>query len=171
VSPNPTRSEARERAKDLLFSWLTPEQKTTAEVHRYFDVVGNSSGRTYRIYMHTITNNVKELDKHGRGVRTHCCYPMDTGAIPEYDTFLAQALSITANEREWLRVAVSSPAIAGVFPDTIVGDAAAGIYVDAPRAYTYDDIARMSMQEYQNFRSNLLRDITNLRDIANHRFH
>jgi hypothetical protein len=103
--------EARKRAADLLFSWLTPEQQSTASrsVAPYFDVVGNHTGKKYRINMTSTTNNVASLGDNGEVVATHCCYPRNCFELPQHDTWLAQALSITGNESGWLRVAVTSP--------------------------------------------------------------
>lgn len=88
-------------------SWLTPHQQRTYTDEQYFDVVGNVSGTVYRINTYTTTSNVATTTKDGRRVN-YCCYPRNANQIPAQDIFLAQALSITANEEAWLEKAIAS---------------------------------------------------------------
>lgn len=106
--PRDNGAAAVKKAEDLLFSWLTPEQQFTARLKTgpYFDVIGSAGGH-YRIDMTTTVSNVYTINSAGEKTQRHCCYPHNAWQLPCYDTYLAQALSIRANEKEWLRIAVS----------------------------------------------------------------
>lgn len=104
--PKQKQGSAQERARELLLSWLTPEQEKTFKEQRYFEVVGNHTGDVYRISTHTTTHNVS-VEKLGRRVN-YCAYPRNAHELPMEDIWLAQALSITSNEMAWLGVAIKS---------------------------------------------------------------
>ena len=52
------------RGRRLLAEWLSPAQRAQFEQHRYFDVVGCDTGKTYRIHYGTAAN-VHEIDDDG----------------------------------------------------------------------------------------------------------
>lgn len=90
----------RNRARKLLVSALTPEQRRTYEDSRYFDVAVN--GRTYRIHQGT-HGNVRLLDAAGRAeVVAYCIQP---DHVPPEDAMLAQLLTLKNDEPTFLRLA------------------------------------------------------------------
>ena len=55
----------------LLAEWLSPAQRAQFEQHRYFDVVGSDTGRTYRIHYGTAAN--VQLTTYFNGTLIHDC--------------------------------------------------------------------------------------------------
>jgi len=93
------RMAARRRARQLLLSCLTVEQRACYLAHGYFDV--RSCGRTYRIFQGA-HGNVALLDAQGRRVETYCAQP---AGVPEEDSMLAQKLSLELAPAEFFRIA------------------------------------------------------------------
>lgn len=90
------------KAEKLLRENLSPAQLSQLDAHGCFDVVGGSSGKTYRITRGR-QMNVYQLDKNGRRVRGLCFVPK--GNLVAGDVMLTQKLSLELQEREALAVA------------------------------------------------------------------
>jgi hypothetical protein len=105
-----TWQRAVSKATILFFEWLTPEQYAMYERLHYFQVTGNHTGKTYQIVCENgISGNIFMLDDQGRRWKQFCAYPGDVIDLPFHDTWLAQALAITADEQNWLGIAVMQP--------------------------------------------------------------
>ena len=90
------------RSVRLLRDWLSPSQRAQFAAMGYFDVVGEQSGRRYRIFSGT-SLNVCELDDRGR-VRCGWCF-VPVGDLPTGDVMLAQKLALETSETSALAVA------------------------------------------------------------------
>jgi len=90
------------RSVRLLREWLSPTQRAQLAVTGYFDVLGEPSGRRYRIFTGT-SLNVCELDDRGR-VRCGWCF-VPVGDLPIGDVMLAQKLALETCESAALAVA------------------------------------------------------------------
>jgi len=86
----------------LLRGWLSPTQGEQLAKRGYFEVVGNDSGRRYRIYVGTSVN-VCEVDEKGR-LGTGLCF-MPTGTLPTGDVMLAQKIALETREDDVCRTA------------------------------------------------------------------
>jgi hypothetical protein len=93
---------AQERGLRLLKDNLSAAQRIQYEAHRYFDVVGGSTGRRYRI-RHGRQMNIDQLDRTGRRICGWCFYPQ--GGLVAGDVMLAQKTALEAFESEALRIA------------------------------------------------------------------
>jgi hypothetical protein len=100
------RARAKVRAKSLLDSMLTPEQRAYMERHGYIPVIG-SKGRRYHIRTTGgASGNVELMDNAGI-VKTgrFCVHPTlthDGKCLPTEDQFLAQLLHIQDDEDDFL---------------------------------------------------------------------
>ncbi|WP_407164504.1 hypothetical protein [Bradyrhizobium sp. ORS 111] len=105
------------RGMTLLSRWLSPEQRSEFEKYKRFDVIGNESGKRYRICYGTATN-VYELDDKGHVVVGWCFRPI--GSLVAGDVMLAQKIALEVDERGTLMVAKpfpgSMPPRAGLLP-------------------------------------------------------
>lgn len=99
-------TEARAKARALLFAGLDRDQIESLEKHRYFDL--KVAGRCYRIHQGT-HGNVRLLDDAGREVTLYCAQP---NGVPTEDAMLAQKLLIESDEAAFLRVANARTLIA-----------------------------------------------------------
>ena len=79
----------------LLRQWLSPAQREQFLRKGYFEVVGNETGKPYRIYP-GISANVCELDKKGRPQLGLCFTPV--GTLPIGDVMLAQKIALETRE-------------------------------------------------------------------------
>jgi hypothetical protein len=86
---------AEARAEKLLRENLSDSQLLRLDANGCFDVVGGSSGKTYRITRGR-QMNVYQLDKNGRRVRGLCFVP--EGNLVSGDVMLIQKLSLEINE-------------------------------------------------------------------------
>ncbi len=93
---------AQERGLRLLKENLSPAQRQQYERHSFFDVVGGSTGKRYRI-RHGRQMNIEQLDKNGRRVCGWCFFPQ--GSLVAGDIMLAQKLALELYEAEALRIA------------------------------------------------------------------
>lgn len=100
------RRVARERAEATLRKFLSADQNVQYTANKYFDVVGGSSGQTYRILPGSEGNVALLNDQYEDiGVR-YCAGPrQDDGSMPVADIMLAQALILDAAEIEYFRKA------------------------------------------------------------------
>jgi hypothetical protein len=100
------RSVACKRGLELLKANLTPSQLKDFLTYRCFDVVGGSSGNTYRIRL-AGAMNVEEVDLRGRCTRRLCFLP--EGQLVDGDVMLAQKVALESFEPEVLAVANKFP--------------------------------------------------------------
>ena len=95
------------RGRNLLREWLTAEQRRQFDAFGYFDVIGCSSGKQYRIHF-GISANVQELGRDGRPKMGWCFVP--TGDLVPADVMLAQKIALETSESAALAVAKRFPA-------------------------------------------------------------
>lgn len=91
--------EAQQRARDLLASSLTGEQRESLAARGYFDIA--IGGARYRIHQGT-HGNVRLLGEGDREVASFCAQP---DGVPAEDAMLAQKLMLETDERAFLAVA------------------------------------------------------------------
>jgi hypothetical protein len=97
------RVEAQSRARELLVAHLTPEQRISFEKNRWFIVVGGKTKTKYRIRTDGgVAGNIEVLS-WGKKIATLCCHCSHD--IPAADQFLAQKISLTWDEENFLRTA------------------------------------------------------------------
>lgn len=98
---------ARQRARDLLISMLTPDQRKEFDDSQAFTLLAQS-GKRYRI-THGIIANIEALSR--KGVVTHrlCAHPHNASELPVEDTLIAQLLHLRADEAGFLRGANRHP--------------------------------------------------------------
>jgi hypothetical protein len=100
------REPPEKRGRRLLLENLTPHQRQQYQQYRYFDVIGGSSGRRYRIRFGT-SMNIDELDAEGRQVGRWCFFPK--GGLVIGDVMLAQKLALELFEEDALVIAHQIP--------------------------------------------------------------
>lgn len=102
------REVARVRARSLLDSMLTEEQKQYVERHGYIPVIG-SKGRRYHIRTTGgASGNVALVDDKDAVIGRFCAHPgptHDGKGLPNEDQFLAQLLHLQDDEDSFLEVA------------------------------------------------------------------
>jgi hypothetical protein len=81
----------RGKGNALLKQWLSPVQLAQYGKYGYFEVVGGSSGKHYRIRP-TRQMNVDELDQQGVRIGTWCFGP--EGDLPIGDVMPAQKIAL-----------------------------------------------------------------------------
>jgi hypothetical protein len=86
----------------LLREWLSQEQLTQYDAHRYFEVIGCHTGKRYRI-CHGTAANVFELDDAGLPREGWCFVPNDH--LVAVDVMLAQRIGLETDERGALATA------------------------------------------------------------------
>jgi hypothetical protein len=101
------RESPQQRGMRRLMANLTAAQRRQHAQFRYFDVIGGSSGRLYRI-RHGDAMNIDVLDACGRRVHRLCFFPK--GRLATADIMLAQKLALEAFEAEAVAVAHKLPA-------------------------------------------------------------
>jgi hypothetical protein len=94
------------RGITLLHEWLSPEQKAQFDASRSFDVIGNHTGKKYRISLGRGTN-VQEVNETGRPVMGWCFVP--SGDLVPGDIVLAQKVALETDECRALAVANRFP--------------------------------------------------------------
>jgi hypothetical protein len=97
---NPSVSKAR--GLKLLRDWLSPEQLAQYDANGYFDVIGCTSGKRYRV-CHGTAMNVYEIDLNGEPLTGVCFVP--SAPLVAGDVMLAQKIALETNERGALAVA------------------------------------------------------------------
>jgi hypothetical protein len=102
-----TNPEAEARGIRLLNEHLSPAQRNQYKACGYFDVVGGSTGKRYRINNGS-QMNVEELDKKGIRQRLLCFMP--EGDLVVGDVMLAQKYALELFESYTLTVANRLPA-------------------------------------------------------------
>lgn len=99
------REDARERARALLLSHLTPEQRAAFEVNKWFVVEGGKSKRQYRINAKgSLVANIDLLqgDKVEHRLCAHCSH---MHGLPLDDQLLLQKLMLETDEDKFLIIA------------------------------------------------------------------
>ena len=96
--------EPERRSLKLMQRWLSDAQREQFDTRGYFDVIGNHTGRRYRIRA-GISTNIDELDSFGRSVAGWCFVPADS--LPTGDVMLAQKIALENDEESALKVARS----------------------------------------------------------------
>jgi len=102
VEPRPRAPEtyvADEKAKTLLFSQLTEEQRKSFVESGWFLVLSKRSGRQYRVHVSHLVANVTRLEDGAR-LCAHC-----DPSLPRADHLLAQKLMLEYDEEAFLQVA------------------------------------------------------------------
>lgn len=84
----------RARSLELLNEWLTPEQRKSLAVHKYFAVTGSIGGR-YHINYGTV-NNIECIRRDGGKNQVLCAVPVDH--VPIGDQLLAQKIALETDE-------------------------------------------------------------------------
>jgi hypothetical protein len=95
-------AEAEKKGRQLLLDHLTSEQRACFEKNGYFECIGSTTGKRYRIKTGR-QMNVYELDDKGNQIVGRCFLP--GGGLCEGDTMLAQKIAIECMEAEALKVA------------------------------------------------------------------
>lgn len=94
-----------QRARELLLSFLSEEQRRTYEGHGWFIVVGGRSGRRYRINGGTYAGNVDLLAANDNNkVEARFCGHCDA-SIPLGDQLLAQKVMLEVDEPAYIALA------------------------------------------------------------------
>jgi len=94
--------KAQERGMLLLKQNLAPSQRQQFDRYGFFDVVGGSTGKRYRI-RNGRQMNIEQLDKNGRRVCGWCFFPQ--GNLVAGDVMLAQKMALEHYEIEALNIA------------------------------------------------------------------
>jgi hypothetical protein len=97
-------ADAKKQAEELLFLFLTPEQREQYKKQGYFETEINDS--RYRIHAGR-AGNIRKLDKNGKPSVQYCVHPNDW--LPDADNVLAQFLALHHDEAALLRTANATP--------------------------------------------------------------
>jgi len=90
------------KGRTLLRQWLTPAQRRQFERQGYFDVVGCTTRRRYRVQYGSIAN-VQQIDFEGQSGDILCFAP--EGYLVPGDVMLAQKIALETDELAALAVA------------------------------------------------------------------
>jgi hypothetical protein len=94
---------ARNKARELLLICLDEQQRRDYEERHCFTIVSDT-GRRWRIKTHQgQSGNVELLDEDGAAIARYCAHPPEY--LPDGDAWLAQKLTLEADEDTFLRVA------------------------------------------------------------------
>jgi hypothetical protein len=93
------RLSANHKARALLHSVLSAEQRAQLEAQREFVVCGRG-GRRFRVKADHRVHNVFELDEHDRSIREFCIYAPN---VPQDDHLAAQVLMLKTDIEEFER--------------------------------------------------------------------
>ena len=96
------RDTAEARATRLLRRWLSPEQCAQFDAMNFFDVIGCSTGKRYRIHQGRVAN-VREIDEADNSKMGLCFGPK--GYLVAADVMLAQKIALETDELAALAVA------------------------------------------------------------------
>jgi hypothetical protein len=105
-------SVSKARGLKLLRGWLSPEQLAQYDANGYFDVIGCTSGKRYRV-CHGTAMNVYEIDLNGEPLTGVCFVP--SAPLVAGDVMLAQKIALETNERGALAVAKTFTPSAAAF--------------------------------------------------------
>jgi hypothetical protein len=99
-------STAEGKARTLLRAWLSLAQRNQFDTHGWFEVVGGTTGKLYRVTYGTCAN-VFEVANDGILVTGLCFVP--AGRLAEGDVMLAQKIALETAESRALSVAQAFP--------------------------------------------------------------
>ena len=96
---------AKARARRLLISMLTPDQRKELEEKNHFHLTVHDRSGSMRVYRieHGYAGNVKLLGVAGQPVKRYCIHA--DYRLPYEDQMLAQKLLLESNEEHFLKVA------------------------------------------------------------------
>jgi hypothetical protein len=89
------------RAQELLYLWLSPEQRRQYDARRNFEVAGSDTGKRYRICKGSVFN-IQELNAEGQQVRALC---FTAEGVATGDVNLAQKIALETFESKALAIA------------------------------------------------------------------
>lgn len=98
------REKAKQRAEELLLSFLTPEQRDELQRLSHFHLIVGD--RKYRIKRGR-SRNIELLDEAGKPIKKLCAHPI--AYVPDADTMLAQKLMLETDEEAFLKLANHTP--------------------------------------------------------------
>jgi hypothetical protein len=101
------------RATRLLRHWLSTEQRAQFDAMNFFDVVGCSTGKRYRIHYGRLAN-VQEIGEAGDSKMGLCFVPK--GYLVAGDVMLAQKIALETDELAALAVARRFPSVSVFAP-------------------------------------------------------
>lgn len=136
------RERCEKRSMELLWDWLSPEQRKELALEHYFTITGEHSGKRYQIHR-VYSFGLKELDEAGNVIASYCVVPEGTKALG--DTMLAQKVWMETDERATLERANKMPALAS---NVMLGHAA-GQMLAQPNPYQNAVAAIDNPQRYQ----------------------
>lgn len=97
---------AEVRARELLLSILSPQQRSDLEQRGHF-LVRARSGNVYKIESNRLAGNVVRLDRGGQPAVRYCCHlyseDVQGGIVTISDNMLTQKLAIEFQEDEFLQ--------------------------------------------------------------------
>jgi hypothetical protein len=96
--------EVTNRARELLLSKLTQEQRETFERNNWFVVAGGKSNTRYRLEGHTLVANIVVLAFGSEQALHRLCAHLNR-SLPMEDHLLAQKLMLEYDEEEFLKIA------------------------------------------------------------------
>jgi len=99
-------NSAEARGRRLLRRWLSQEQRAQFDAMNFFDVVGSSTGKRYRIF-YGQSANIREMDEAGNPKMGWCFVPK--GYLVPGDVMLAQKIALETDELAALAVANQFP--------------------------------------------------------------
>jgi hypothetical protein len=99
------RSQAQDRARTLLLSFLSPDQRRSLEANNAF-IITAASGQRYRIRPGTIGNvDVLAADNDNQKIHSLCFHQRNYLDVPVEDVMLAQMLHLLDDEESVKRIA------------------------------------------------------------------
>ena len=107
------KDTAEARATRLLRHWLSTEQRAQFDAMNFFDVVGCSTGKRYRIHYGRLAN-VQEIGEAGDSKMGLCFVPK--GYLVAGDVMLAQKIALETDELAALAVARRFPSVSVFAP-------------------------------------------------------
>ena len=129
----PHNDEAEKRGMDLLVENLSEKQTVQWIEHNWFEVIGNSSGKTYRLHK-ARQLNILRYDRKGLPEACYCFLP--SNGVVLGDVLLGQKLALETDEKKTLRIANKfGPEQCRA---ALSGLAAGGMFRVSPRAYRGD---------------------------------
>ena len=101
------QQEATRKARALLDSFLSEQQRQQLQRQQFFEVIARGSRTRYRIHAGA-HGNIERLDSRGRVVAKLCCHVKDH-SLPDEDHMLIQRLMLEHNEDEFVKTANVTP--------------------------------------------------------------
>lgn len=106
-------------AVETLKRFLNPDQLADYVNTQSFVVIGNATGKRYRI-LPAQTTNIRELNKRGEPCEAWCFLPAPpAGPLPMADVQLMQKLCLECDETETIKIAVHQGSVHPTIPTEI----------------------------------------------------